>query len=96
MSKKELLEQIADVLEMQAQLINELSKLIRTLSSSTFDQNIKKYYSVKEASKLLSVSEATVRRLCNDGTLDHVKLQGKILIPVEAIETFKTRASRIF
>ncbi len=94
MDRSQVLKQIADLLEMQAQLNSELSKLVRALSSEVKEEE-KKYYSVREASKLLSVSESTIRKLCADGILEHVRLQGKILIPVVALETLR-RKSKTF
>lgn len=42
------------------------------------------YYSVKEAAAVYGVHEDTIRRMCHDGEIDHLRLRGAIRIPKDA------------
>jgi excisionase family DNA binding protein len=48
----------------------------------------KKYLTVKEVSKVLSVSISTVGKYINEGKIESLKLGGRILIPEPALNEF--------
>jgi len=84
----DLYKRIAEVLELQSQLLRELSSLLKKLEENE-KEKAERFYSIKEAAQLMSVSESTVRRLISSGELKSVKLKGKILIPASALEALK-------
>lgn len=45
-------------------------------------------YGVREAARLLSVSQTTVRTLCTTGRLMSVRLDHRVLIPAIALDEF--------
>ena len=80
-----VLTRLAEVLEMQATLLAELSRLLKALEKD-FSEKQQKYYSVTEAAKLMSISESALRRLIKAGEVPSVRLGGKILIPASFLE----------
>jgi excisionase family DNA binding protein len=46
----------------------------------------KRFYSPRELVDVLSVSPATVRRRIADGEIRSIRLSGRVLVPVEAID----------
>ena len=83
--KNFILTRLADVLEMQAAILHELSKLLKALEKELVNRE-QKYYSVPEAAKLMSISESALRRLVKSGEVPSVRLGGKILIPASFLE----------
>lgn len=51
----------------------------------------KKVYTVSEASKVLGVSGATIRKYIKDNKLDATQYFGKWLIPFSEIEKYKSK-----
>ena len=97
---KKLLLSLSTLCELQSTLLLEISKLLKELgeenstenqSSSPTPQTPETYYSIKEASKLLSVSETTIRRLIKSGNLKATRLGKKILIPSSEIMSLKNK-----
>ena len=82
---KEVIKKISEILEIQSDLLKELAKLVEKLNFDEIKDNRKKFYSVKEAANLMSVSESTIRRWIAEGLIEHTKIGGKILIPAEII-----------
>ena len=86
---EKILSRVAEVLELQSQLLHELAMLMRKLGEAGVG-GTEKYYSIKEVCRILSVSYSTVRRLINAGHLRCVRLQGKLLIPASSLTELET------
>jgi excisionase family DNA binding protein len=52
----------------------------------------KHFFSRKETAKVLSISLPTLNRRLADGSIPHVKLGGRVLIPAEYINKLSTSA----
>jgi excisionase family DNA binding protein len=53
----------------------------------------KKFYSPREAAEVLSVSSATIARRLRDGTIQHVKLGSRVLIPSSFFDSLMVSAN---
>jgi len=89
---KKLVTSLSTLCDMCASVLSEMSKILRVLSDvltesveSTPSRKVEKYYSIREASKILSISEVTLRRLIKAKKIKSVRLGRKILIPSSEI-----------
>ena len=48
----------------------------------------KKVYSVKEVCHVLNLSRPTVTKLIDTGKLGHIKVWGRLLIPIDDVDKF--------
>ena len=53
----------------------------------------KKFYSPKEAAEVLTLSSSSIARRLRDGSLPHVKLGSRVLIPASYFEQLTEQAS---
>ena len=79
--------QISQILQVQADLLQQLSKLIECLHEDEGERQDEKFYSIKDTAQLLSMGESTVRRLISTGQLKAVRVGGKVLIPAPEIRS---------
>lgn len=49
---------------------------------------VRQAYSVREAAEVLGVSSWLVRQACREGTIDSIRMRGRILIPRRALQEF--------
>ncbi|MFD1443004.1 helix-turn-helix domain-containing protein [Thermoactinomyces vulgaris] len=53
-------------------------------------------YTVKQAAKALNISQTTCYELIREGKLPHLKLGGRKLIPIKALEEFIERGVELW
>ncbi len=85
MTKKEILEQVKEVLELQAGLLRELANLLPLLGAPEEDQD-DELLPVKDAASRLGLAESTLRRLIYQKQIRSTKIGGKILVPKREIK----------
>jgi excisionase family DNA binding protein len=80
---KEIFGKIAEVLELQGQLLNELAKLVSYLRIKTEQEE--EYISIREASRRWGVSEPVIRREIQTGRIPAIRVGKKYLVPISAL-----------
>ena len=77
--------QIKEILELQAGLLRELSRLIERLSAPEESPVEERLLPVREAAERLGVAESTLRRLIAQGEIQARKVGGKVVVPLSEI-----------
>jgi len=79
-----LRDEIRQILELQSELLKQLSKLIDKLDEEV--ERNERLLSIKRAAELLDLGESTLRRLVAQGKIKSVRVGGKILIPSSEVQ----------
>ena len=77
-------DEIRQILELQSELLKQLSKLIDKLDEEV--ERNERLLSIKRAAELLDLGESTLRRLVAQGKIKSVRVGGKILIPSSEVQ----------
>ena len=81
----EILSQVKEVLELQAGLLRELSRLIDRLAVPGSEPTEERLLPVRKAAERLGVAESTLRRLIAQGEIGARKVGGKVVVPLSEI-----------
>ena len=81
----EILSQVKEVLELQAGLLRELSRLVDRLVAAGEEPTDERLLPVREAAERLGVAESTLRRLIAQGEVGARKVGGKVVVPLSEI-----------
>lgn len=80
-----VLSRLREVLDLQAELLREIGRLLEALERSFEADAERKFYTVRDAAQLLSIGESTLRRLVREGKIRGLKVGGRIVIPVSEV-----------
>ena len=68
--------------------------MFATRDSRTCVQSTEMVWTVREAARRLKVSDRTLRKRVRQGVIPHIRLGGKILFPVAALEAWLANQTR--
>jgi len=86
MGNMDVLSQVKEVLELQAGLLKELSRLLDRLEKPEGTPMEERLLPVREAAERLGVAESTLRRLIAQGEIEARKVGGKVVVPLSEIQ----------
>lgn len=85
--RKDLLRQVREILDLQSQLLSQLTKLLTYLEVNSYEDISDQGFSIKEAAIRLGLGESTLRRLIKQGKIKATRIGGKIVIPAGEIRS---------